>query len=162
MSDYIGQEVAQKLLNTPRINIPTDTGDTSQHILEGQDLQVGGEGMKGFYDKMLKKYAEKWGKKFGAKVGTVIIKSGKNKEISFEKFAAINGHDLVEISNNPPLEARLKKLYKISLEGDKSEQVWNIPITKKMRESVLKKGVPLFSAAGATAVALQDKEQPAI
>jgi hypothetical protein len=35
----------------------------------GVDLQVGGEGMKGFYDNILPKSLDKLGKKFGAKVG---------------------------------------------------------------------------------------------
>ena len=37
--------------------------------MRGPDLQVGGEGMKGFYDNILPKSLEKLGKKFDAKVG---------------------------------------------------------------------------------------------
>ncbi len=37
--------------------------------MRGPDLQVGGEGMKGFYDQILPKSLEKLGKKFDAKVG---------------------------------------------------------------------------------------------
>ena len=74
LADYIGKEAAERLLATTRKTIPTNKGDTSQHILKGADLEVGGEGMKGFYDKMLKGYASKWGKKFGAKVGVTDLK----------------------------------------------------------------------------------------
>jgi hypothetical protein len=37
--------------------------------LQGDDLRIGGEGMKGFYDQILPKSLEKLGKKFDAKVG---------------------------------------------------------------------------------------------
>lgn len=37
--------------------------------LTGDDLKVGGEGMKGFYDKIIPDYLNKFGKKYGAKVG---------------------------------------------------------------------------------------------
>ncbi len=38
------------------------------NMVTGPDLQVGGEGMKGFYDKILPDYANKVGKKYGVKV----------------------------------------------------------------------------------------------
>ena len=41
--------------------------------LSGQDLKVGGEGMKGFYDKIVPEAANKLGKQFGAKVGETKI-----------------------------------------------------------------------------------------
>jgi hypothetical protein len=51
-----------------------------QHELEGTDLKVGGEGMKGFYDKILPDTFSKIGKRFGAKVGetTVPMRGGYN------------------------------------------------------------------------------------
>ena len=39
--------------------------------IEGEDLRIGGEGMKGFYDKMLPSFMNKYGKKWGVKVGEV-------------------------------------------------------------------------------------------
>ena len=36
---------------------------------KGLDLKVGGEGMKGFYDKIIPDAANKLGKQWGAKVG---------------------------------------------------------------------------------------------
>ena len=47
VSSYIGKEAAQKLLspdNSYRV------GDTVHHSLVGDDLNVGGQGMKGYYD----------------------------------------------------------------------------------------------------------------
>jgi hypothetical protein len=63
LSDYIGKDLAQKI---------TEDGSGSRYfskVYSGLDLQVGGEGMKGFYDQILPKSLEKLGKKFDAKVG---------------------------------------------------------------------------------------------
>lgn len=45
--------------------------------LSGLDLRIGGEGMRGFYDKMLVDYANKLGKPFGAQVKKTKIRGGK-------------------------------------------------------------------------------------
>jgi DNA-binding ferritin-like protein (Dps family) len=193
IEDVVGKDIAEKIMSgsgdyrryqelnrkdiAGKLNNPEEIEEFSalakrklatsrKGSISGEGLQVGGEGMKAFYDKMLKKYASKFGKKFGAKVGTVEIIGGGNKPISFEEFIFVYPSDgpfeLIDIANNPGLDRRMNEEYSKFLEGRKSDQVWNIPITKKMRESVLKKGVPLFSAAGAAAVATQDKKQPAI
>ena len=41
------------------------------NIIEGDGLQIGGEGMKGFYDQMLPRFMDKYGKKWGVKTGEV-------------------------------------------------------------------------------------------
>ena len=65
LPELIGKEAADRLMSQEAKN--------GLRSLTGQELEVGGEGMKGFYDKMLKKYAEKFGKKFGAKVGVTKV-----------------------------------------------------------------------------------------
>jgi len=112
LESVVGKDLAAKIKAQP------EGGD----VYNAADLQVGGEGMKGFYDQMLKKYAEKWGKKFASKVGVTEI---------------ITNPKIFEYENRPFIDRA---------------QVWTLPITKKMRDSVLKKGVPLFSAAGAATV----------
>jgi hypothetical protein len=47
--------------------------------LRGLDLQVGGEGMSGFYDKMIPDFVRKYTKKWGAKVDTAEIPTGESK-----------------------------------------------------------------------------------
>ena len=70
LSDYIGKEAAKKLLDTKLEKIPVGASDNMvpTHILEGQDLEIGGEGMAGFYDDIVVNQARKIGKKHGAKV----------------------------------------------------------------------------------------------
>lgn len=63
LPDYIGKEAAEKLMAQPQRG--------TLRSLEGVQLQVGGEGMHQFYDKLLPKRAEKVLKPFGGKVEPV-------------------------------------------------------------------------------------------
>lgn len=63
LPNYIGKEVTDKLFSTPLT--------MNKHLLSGQDISVGGEGMKGFYDKKLVNYLNDYGKKYGVNVGQV-------------------------------------------------------------------------------------------
>lgn len=65
LDDLIGKEVAERIRNGDGKK-PKSGPDV--RILSGLDLKVGGEGMKGFYDNILVKSADKMFKKFGVKV----------------------------------------------------------------------------------------------
>lgn len=67
LDDYIGKDVASKLLSDDTLN------GAGNHVLSGLDLRTGGEGMRGFYDKILPSAVGKWAKKMGGKVGTTVI-----------------------------------------------------------------------------------------
>ena len=62
LSNIIGKELAEKAMNLP-------IGERLADV----DLHIGGEGMKGFYDKMLPSFMNKYGKKWGVKVGEVTM-----------------------------------------------------------------------------------------
>jgi len=70
LADIVGKEVAEKIIKDQGKREGKDIG-----VLEGADLKVGGEGMKGFYDNIVPKTIEKLGKQFGVKVQ--VGKSGK-------------------------------------------------------------------------------------
>jgi hypothetical protein len=117
LPDFVGKDVAEKLVAAePAADIRT---------LTGQQLQVGGEGMNAFYDKMLPAAANKLGKKYGAKVGVTRIaskpKASAAQMAEFERLAT-------------PEEMK-------GLE----QEVWSLPITDAMRKEVGEKGVPLFA-----------------
>lgn len=58
--DVFGKELGNRII---------EGGNTRQHtVIEGEDLRLGGEGMKGFYDKMLPSFVNKYVKKWGTKV----------------------------------------------------------------------------------------------
>tara|TARA_R100001244_G_scaffold14907_2_gene16478 strand:- start:1404 stop:4295 length:2892 start_codon:yes stop_codon:yes gene_type:complete len=163
LADVIGKDLAEKVIkDAPKW---PDGRDYS-----GLDLQVGGEGMKGFYDKMLKKYAEKWGKKFGSKVGTTqigtkhslrLVTDGRGNWKIYDPITESHWMD-PDTTRIPTFTSREEAASAIK-GAARGAEVWTLPITPKMRESVMKKGVPLFSAAGATAAtaAAMQEERPA-
>jgi GGDEF domain-containing protein len=70
LEDYIGKEATRKLLETePRNHSGLGSAFEKSRTLTSPDLKLGGEGMKGFYDKIIPDYLGKYGKQWGAKVG---------------------------------------------------------------------------------------------
>ena len=72
LADYVGKEVADKLLaQEPKdLHRPEGIAHGNPNVFQGRELKgleldVGGEGMKGFYDKMLPDYINKYTKKWG-------------------------------------------------------------------------------------------------
>lgn len=68
----IGKELTQKIIES--------AGEKTQK-LKDLDLKVGGEGMKGFYDKILVDFAKKFGKKYGATVGETILADAEGTKV---------------------------------------------------------------------------------
>ena len=67
LENIVGKEVAQKIIAGEGTPFPRNSISEGKKSLSGLDLQVGGEGMIAFYDRMLPKKLEKIGKKYGAK-----------------------------------------------------------------------------------------------
>jgi hypothetical protein len=65
LPDVVGKDLAKKIVDN-------EGGEFS-----GLDLKVGGEGMKGFYDKIIPDYANKYGKKWGSKVSDDKLSTGE-------------------------------------------------------------------------------------
>jgi hypothetical protein len=67
-----GKEIADKIIN--------NKGEDRDGVnyLKGDNLKVGGEGMKSFYNQMVPKAANKLGKKFGAKVAPMDMYYGED------------------------------------------------------------------------------------
>jgi hypothetical protein len=76
LPNYIGKEAAQKLLSQPE---PDLNNPYAARNLFGADLQVGGEGMKKYYDEVYPNYLDKLGKKYGAKVGETKVNTVKER-----------------------------------------------------------------------------------
>jgi len=82
---YIGKEAAKNLLaQNPRHHSGLPSISSRSRVLLNVDLKLGGEGMAGFYDKILPTEVNKWAKKFGGKVGTARIntRTGDNLDVS--------------------------------------------------------------------------------
>lgn len=75
LSDVVGKDLAGKLM---------EKGDIR---LSEEGLRIGGEGMKGFYDKMLPSFVSKYTKKWGAKVEDINL---PKLEKSAQRMHAVN------------------------------------------------------------------------
>ena len=61
VSEVFGKDLSTRIMNPGR------------NTIENDGLRIGGEGMKGFYDRMLPSFVQKYTKKWGAKVGEVTM-----------------------------------------------------------------------------------------
>jgi hypothetical protein len=81
LADYIGKDPAEHLMQSGVANLSNagfgyESGrDMQGRVISGVDLRVGGEGMKGFYDRILPAEVGKYVKKWGAKVGAMELGS---------------------------------------------------------------------------------------
>ena len=113
----IGDDTAQKILNT-------DKNEDGEFVLSGEGLEIGGEGKKKFYDKILPEYLNKLGKKYGVQVETR----------SLEPFSAPERRNVTPLTN---------------ITEDKAREFYYFPITDEMRADLLSEGLPVFAQGGA-------------
>ena len=178
LENTVGKEVANRIVNGVGqfANDPLfDSGKLTRGKLENLDLKVGGEGMMGFYDKMLPDYLNNYGKSYGAKVemDSVPVSTRDPKSTGWDggqgDHPFMTSQDLSEpfdgmvelLRRNPETgeqelvgrmlradsEARIaSELMKL----DKFNQIklHNFPITPEMRESIKQKGLPLYQQVG--------------
>jgi hypothetical protein len=117
LADYVGKEAAEKLMGVQ----PNEVGS---RVIGGLDLQVGGEGMKGFYDKILPDYLNNFGKQYGSSVGQIQLPTGS------EMSRGASGSDMIPT-------------YTPTMQGFHS-----FDITPQLRDEVKAKGLPLYSKTG--------------
>lgn len=67
LADLVGKDMAVKMMQMEEYD-----------VLEDTDLKVGNEGMKGFYDRMLPAFMNKYGKKWGVKVEDINLSHLEN------------------------------------------------------------------------------------
>jgi hypothetical protein len=149
LDDYVGKDMANRIKD----DFANKSGN--EHNYAGLDLEVGGEGMKGFYDKILPEYVNKYGKKYGIKVGKTNLPT-ENTYAEFKKWAveqdpSLNDTFLKNAWNN---ENDLYKQYVDS--GVKGGEVHYFDITPEAKKSLLEKGSPLFAIP--PAVEMTDEE----
>ena len=136
LEKYIGKDVAEKLIKSE--------WEGPSRILRGDNIKVGGEGMKGFYDKIIPSFLNQFGKKYGAQVGAMHMPV--NRMTEDDVIAQFPGgvHDAMrsgDIGAGRYIAQKLK-------EHNKPVPVHHFPITPKMREDVTKNGVPLYAKGG--------------
>jgi len=166
LEENVGKDLAEKAIDDLKANQDTK-------VYSGLDLKVGGEGMKGFYDKILPAAVNKffnkkaWGK---AKVGV-----GEIAGIRDNSLPSMSGR--IEIAKRPSTETadiagNEARFFVVSKETDANiagpfytkeeaqetvdkyidnprtnQQVWTLPITEKMRDKAISQGMPMFTRA---------------
>jgi hypothetical protein len=131
LSDYVGKEVAQKLVDQS----PDEDMDRS---LSGLDLKVGGEGMKGFYDNMLPKEVGKYVKQWGGKVEKAAIADVSDLKKYVETYDAWREYvDPDGYTSEAEFDAmsEAEKLAAVPRDGTTpSTPIWKVNITPEMRK----------------------------
>ena len=149
LPSIVGKELAQKIISGEGRQA------ASRKVLEGIDLQVGGEGMKKYYDEIYPKFLDKYGKKYGAKVGETSINTGKVQSKD-ELAAQVYGRG--EIYRNLPSEQK-RKIDVMFMDMARDEPIRYLDITPQMKEGT-SKGQPLFAATPLLpATSLLDEEK---
>ena len=146
LAGVVGKDLAEKALNSPK----------DYNLYQGLDLKLGGEGMAGFYDKMVPQYLSKYGKKWGA--GVEAITTGTNNKKPQEP-APGSFQRLVELyeRNDNLRQAERDEVYRLERiirnwqdyenaahRDGAGQKFQGIPVTDAMRKSVLEEGQPLF------------------
>lgn len=172
VEEMIGKELASKLIaaadarleSTAAMRAAAISGDDVEYdrlrearkelpptTLSGLDLQVGGEGMKGFYDQILPAYLNKYGEKYGAKVGQLTISNG---ERTIPTIGDVNriGNEMFGVPDFNLLSKEqfdaISKAFDEQVKTANSKQLHSFDITPQMREEVLTKGQPLYQQIG--------------
>lgn len=163
LEDYVGKEVAKKIVDGDgrRTEVqgeydPASMTSRKKYMqqLSGIDLKVGGEGMRGFYDKILPnevgKYVKKWGAKVGVSevmadrstLGELSTSESRRLEELRSRQGSLSGLERDELSHLTDVEKSVR--VKIGRAGAHS-----VDITPAMRDAAMQ-GQPLFSRKDAT------------
>jgi len=134
-------------------------------VIQGKDLTIGGEGMKGFYDKILPDFVNKYGKKYG--MGTKKANLGLNEwrqDLSDEELAkgleqfGLDTKKFYQMGINERsnlYEKISKEIYPV----EAKDQVHFVELTDAAKKDIKSKGQPLFSSIGLAAPALMPEDQ---
>lgn len=156
LEGIVGKELAQKIVDTT-------SGDKRTASFSGLDLQVGGEGMKKYYDEIYPKYLDKFAKKYGASVkeGALDLPA-KDSWPNFRDWAERNNVPSMNALSEWERGSSSSLVRRFLKDAKQTETIRYIDITPQMREAFggKGKGVPLFSAAPAVPLSFSDLFNP--
>ena len=139
LSDTVGKEMAEKMIKKEgKQAYHTDGSKVPEtKIFSGIDLEVGGEGMAGFYDEILVNQAKKIGKKHGAKVEANVVYT----EISPSDLKRNKPYDWEALAEN---FGGIEELRTEVLKQGSGEKVWTMKLTDKLKKAA-KEGLPYYA-----------------
>lgn len=128
LADYFGREVAEKMIKGEKDR----TASAGYSVLEGQNLSMGGEGMKSYYDKIVPTQLSK-----------IIKKLDPNAKFDRTKIS----HQ-TKAKGDPETDALYAELTGEAPTSSQFEyELPSLTITPRMREAILK-GLPAFAEGG--------------
>lgn len=149
IEEIFGKEIAKKIENNEGAD--QSSGYRSWRSLSGLDLQVGGEGMKGFYDQMLPSMLNKefnrgkWG---NARVEEIQIGENKIKYFVARNGDPMYGYDSLAEAGSSMEELQKREpdyVYSISrIQNNDAFNTFSLPITNRMKSKALREGMPMF------------------
>lgn len=147
LADYVGKDVAKKLLETP-------VNGAGNHELKGEQLRVGGGWASTLYDKMLVDYAKKYVKQWGGTVETANAPTNLNPQKDFGTFLKESGlQDQYESERASGKFYTQTSAYQKWYESNPDTVPLHIiKLTPSMKADVLTKGQPLFARSEAGAL----------
>lgn len=145
LSSIVGKEVAQKIIDAEGKAYPEGSVSEGMKKLSGLDLQVGGEGMKKYYDEIYPGYLKKFGKKYGATIGTTYAKTNIN-EWPFPIQIESDGKNFWLFGQDPRIDKKAKlsgnfssyedaNKFRDSMYEGNTEPLHYMDITPAMREA---------------------------
>ncbi|MFA7333412.1 MAG: LPD23 domain-containing protein [Kiritimatiellia bacterium] len=133
IEELAGKDIAQKVQDEQGRSMAEERPLRPNWMsIEGDGLKLGGDGMKGFYDKIVPTYAKKFGKKFGASVGTAKIAAQAGPIDSDAAVQPREGETISDAMRRMKEESGLKQI-----------EVHSMDITDSMREAA-RRGFELF------------------
>lgn len=170
LESQVGKDVAQRIIENSgkEINLG-GAGSASQPkdmwgSLSGLDLNLGGEGMIGFYDQMLPAFVNRYGEKTGLRMNL------GNTPVDGKKYKVYEDSNPLPFSIVPEDGFTIAGRYATQEEADRAALAMgtqphhSIDITPEFRESVTEKGQPFYqigagSAIGAAAASEEEPKQ---
>jgi hypothetical protein len=137
LESHVGKEAAQKVMaQEPNVN--------GLRSLLGEDLRIGGEGMKAFYDKKVPNILNGIGKKYGVKteLGGHKLPGDPSQRGDASERLGLAGERLADMS---PEQVQA---FNQKLDDANAKQLHYFPINEAMRQDVKKNGIPLYKSGG--------------
>lgn len=131
LDDVIGKDIAKKIM--------ADLGPRREGSLSGEGLNIGGEGMRAFYDRELVSVANELGKKLGVRVEEGSV--GFVEDAAYEEGESNWWFDLgSEFGQLGPFSSREEAI----AAGTKRLATPFLPLDATSREAIKEQGFPLF------------------
>ena len=143
LDKYIGKDAAEKFFDSGRDEV----------VLENEDLEVGGRGMDGFYDKILPDFMRKYTKRWNADVNPVDVDTGRYQHYvsgpnSWRPNLKWTASKYGDPKSSSTFDTREEaERFREENKTESWAQVHGVDITPEMREEILTKGQRLATIA---------------